>query len=384
MKIGVIGVGRCGLPVALVFEKKGFDVSASSYKEDYISNLKNKKVYTTEPLVKDLLKDSKIYFTTNNQEIIKNNDIIYVAVATPSLPTGDYDMTAIQNVINDLKDYKGSLEKKTLIIASTTNPEFCQKIAEDLHKYKITVIYSPLFVAQGSVFNDFLNQEIVIIGSKNYENFLIAKKIFSKIHQDQSKIYNLSFTAAEILKMTLNCWSTLKITWSNLIGQVLYKSGQFESFEEFYRCLKSVKSIGAERVSFGFGYGGPCLPRDNRSFVKYAEKIGAEYSLGKNIDELNNKHINFLTEFYIDSNKEKLPFYFSFFSYKPNVDIDEPSHQLEVLKNLIRVGFKIYIAPSEFLNKDVLCRLQNQFVNSVEVKSLEELLTENIKVFKIN
>ena len=76
MKIGVIGVGRCGLPVALVFEKKGFDVSASSYKEDYISNLKNKKVYTTEPLVKDLLKDSKIYFTTNNQEIIKNNDIM--------------------------------------------------------------------------------------------------------------------------------------------------------------------------------------------------------------------------------------------------------------------------------------------------------------------
>ena len=74
MKVGLIGVGRCGLPIALNFEQKGLEVIASSYKQEYIENLENKIINTTEPYVKELLQDSKVIFTTDNQKVIDECD----------------------------------------------------------------------------------------------------------------------------------------------------------------------------------------------------------------------------------------------------------------------------------------------------------------------
>ena len=109
MNVGLIGVGRCGLPIALCFEQKGHSVIASSYKKQYVEDLQNKKTNTTEPHVKDLLQKSNIVFTIDNQKVIDQSDVIYIIVATPSLPSGDYDMKAIDNVVADLKAYKDKI-----------------------------------------------------------------------------------------------------------------------------------------------------------------------------------------------------------------------------------------------------------------------------------
>ena len=106
MKIGVLGVGRCGLPIALQFEQKGFDVIASSYKKLYVEKLQNKICDTTEPKVKDLLIKSKITFTTDNQQLIDQSDVIYIIVATDSLDSGEYDMSAIESIVDDFFQYK--------------------------------------------------------------------------------------------------------------------------------------------------------------------------------------------------------------------------------------------------------------------------------------
>ena len=77
MKIGLIGAGRLGLCLALLMEEAGYDVIASDVREDYIASLNQKVIDTTEPEVKDLLRYSKnIYFTTDNQEVIHEADII--------------------------------------------------------------------------------------------------------------------------------------------------------------------------------------------------------------------------------------------------------------------------------------------------------------------
>ena len=178
MNVGLIGVGRCGLPIALCFEQKGHNVIASSYKEKYVADLQTKKINTTEPHVHELLQNSKITFTTDNQYVIDQSDVIYIIVATPSLPTGDYDMQAINNVVDDIKKYKGNLKDKLCIIASTTNPGYCQTVSDTLKAYECDVVYCPIYVAQGGVYEDFANQDHVMVGTDSKQAFTKAKNFF--------------------------------------------------------------------------------------------------------------------------------------------------------------------------------------------------------------
>jgi len=384
MKVGLIGVGRCGLPIALNFEKKGLQVIASSYKQEYVENLKNKIANTTEPYVHELLQDSKIIFTTDNQRVIGECDVIYILVATPSLPSGDYDMTAIDNVMSDFRKYKGSLKDKVCVIASTTNPGYCETVSKSVKDIDLDVAYCPIFIAQGSVYKDFDSSHHVMIGTDNDNAFHKAKELFLALNKPDQKIFNMGFTASEILKMTYNCFYTMKISFVNQIGQLLYKSGSWKDNETFYEIIKMDDVIGPKAANFGFGFGGPCLPRDNKSLVRYAEKVGVDYEIGHVVDELNNKHLGFLHEFYNTQNKDNLPYYFSHISYKQGTDLDEPAQQHDLAKLFMQDGTRVYISPSRFLNKDIAQKLKDQFGDLLHFKSESDLDQENIDYFKIN
>jgi len=384
MKVGLIGVGRCGLPIALNFEQRGLQVIASSYKQEYIEDLENKIVNTTEPYVKDLLQNSKINFTTDNQRVIEECDVIYILVATPSLPSGDYDMQAIDNVMDDFRKYKGSLKDKVCVIGSTTNPGYCETVSQSMKDTGLDVAYCPIFIAQGSVYKDFDNMHYVMIGTDNENAYIKAKELFLALNRPDQKIFNMGFNASEILKMTFNCFYTMKISFVNQIGQLLYRSGSWKDKETFYEILRMDKIVGANAANFGFGYGGPCLPRDNRSLVKFAKKVGVDYDIGNVVDQLNDKHLAFLHELYSKQNQDNLPYYFSYLSYKQGTDLDEPAQQNDLAKLFMKDGIKVYVSPSEYLNKKIAHELKDQFGDLLQFKSETELKQENINYFKIN
>ena len=80
-------------------EEVGYDVIASDVRVDYIDSLNRKVVDTTEPEVKELLKNSRnIYFTNSNLEVIDEADIIFILVRTPSLENGRYDVSDVDDV----------------------------------------------------------------------------------------------------------------------------------------------------------------------------------------------------------------------------------------------------------------------------------------------
>ena len=85
MKIGLIGAGRLGLCLALLIEKAGYDVIASDTRSDYIKELQDKTYNGSEPTVGTLLNYSKnIEFTTDNERVILESDVIFTLVSTPS------------------------------------------------------------------------------------------------------------------------------------------------------------------------------------------------------------------------------------------------------------------------------------------------------------
>ena len=102
------------------------------------------------------------------------------------------------------------------------------------------------------------------------------------------------------------------------------------------------------------------------------------------VDQFNDQHVNFLYELYTKDNKQALPFYFSYISYKYGTDLDEPAQQYDLLKMFCKNKYKVYVEPSEFLNEKVYQRLAKKFPNFLERRSRADLDKNNINYYKIN
>ena len=343
MKIGLIGAGRLGLCFALLMEKAGYEVLASDSREDYIKDLRAGVLGTTEPDVHDLLWNSKnIEFTTDNRRVIRESDIIFTFVATPSLDDGSYDVSAVWNVVRDIKEEMTSIANyaKSFVVGCTTNPGDCDKFKEQLPE-SVDVFYNPEFIAQGTIVKDLINADMVLIGGEGKHRDELAN-IYYGI-QKEPCIHLMSTKAAEITKIAVNCFLTTKISYANMLGQVLYNSGLEDEIDDVLESIGDDSRIGNKYLKFGYGFGGPCFPRDNRAFAKYAEQVGIEHNFGYTTDNFNNEHAKFVKKYFMDSNPEKHPFVFESVAYKEGTDILTESQQYRVCLELLDEGYEIYV-----------------------------------------
>lgn len=353
MKIGLIGAGRLGICLALLMENAGYDVLVSDIREDYVENLNKKIISSAEPFVQEHLKQAKyLEATTDNKRVIKECDLIFTLVATPSLTDGSYDISSVWDVIRDFQE-SPEVNGKTLVVGCTTNPGDCVRFQEQLKSYGVNVVYNPEFIAQGSIIRDLTHADMVLLGGDNTEVLEILSDIYKKIQVTKPVISIMSSTSAEIVKIAINCYMTTKISFANMIGQVLILSGLEDEIESVLASIASDSRIGSKYLRFGFGFGGPCLPRDNRAFSKYAEKLGLTYNLGETTDNFNYEHAKFLKNYFIDRNTEGLPFYFSYISYKKGTDILTESQQYILCQDLLDAGYTVYVDDVDSIIKQV-------------------------------
>ena len=346
MKIGLIGTGRLGLCFALLVERAGYQVLASDNRQDYIKDLRAGVIGTTEPDVHDLLWNSKnIEFTTDNRRVIRESDIIFTFVATPSLDDGSYDVSAVWNVVRDIKEEMTSIANyaKSFVVGCTTNPGDCDKFKEQLPE-SVDVFYNPEFIAQGTIVKDLINADIVLICGYGH-HIPELEKIYYGIQGSKKEpyIHNMSTKAGEIVKIAINTYLTTKISYANMLGQVLYKSGLEDEIVDVLRAIGSDSRIGNKYLNFGFGFGGPCFPRDNRAFGKYAEKVGIKHNFGYTTDNFNNEHAKFIKDYFIKANTEKIPFLFESVAYKDGTDILTESQQYRLCLDLLDEGYEVYV-----------------------------------------
>jgi nucleotide sugar dehydrogenase len=383
MNIGIIGVGKLGLVYALAFEKNGATVYASSYKKEYVEQLQQRITDTLEPNVAELLSDAKnITFTIDNHEVIRKCDVIYLMVATPSNPEGDYDVAAVQQVVDDLKAHPHNVNGKILIVGCTVNPGDCARMQSQIKNLGIDVVYCPTFAAQGSVVRDVQNPPGILFGTERQDLADRCQQVFDIISPKDTFMMRTQTTTAEILKMSMNCYSTMRISFYNQIGQILIQSGMQEDLEAAGKYLNLIDSKKGS-LRFGFGFGGPCFPRDNRAFSVYANKLGNPYEFGPMIDNFNRQHSIFLANWLKEDNTQNLPYYFDHITYKPGVALMEESRQYETCCALLESGHKVYINCSRFLPDRIQETLKDKYADLVEFVNIRELAVLGVEVYHI-
>ena len=368
MKIGVIGAGRLGICFALLCEQAGYDVLVSDVREDYVKNLQRKIISTNEPEVAKLLSTSpRLSATPNNLKVIRECDIIYTLDATPSRKDGSYDVSAVWKVIEDLKKAgKKNIEGKSFIVGCTTNPGDCEQFQDALKDSKVDVFYNPEFIAQGTIIKDLRTADMVLIGGKRNETYDQLCEIYNRIQETPPKISIMSTTAAELVKLAVNCFLTTKISYANMVGQVMALSGMEDEIPVVLGAIGDDSRVGRKYLNFGFGFGGPCLPRDNRAFAAYAKQLGLDYNLGQTTDNFNNEHATFIKDYFVYRNPENLPFYFDYVSYKKGTDILTESQQYRLCVDLLDDGYEVYINDNDAIMDMISNDLSEKYPDTVK------------------
>ena len=367
MKVGVIGAGRLGICLALLLEQSGYEVIASDIREDYVKGLNERRIVTNEPGVQELLsKATKLTATTDNFKVIMDCDIIFTLVATPSLPDGSYDVSSVWQVVNDVQNVDFSVSGKTLVVGCTTNPGDCDDFQKQLEDCGIDVFYNPEFIAQGSIIRDLQRADMVLIGGKRNEVYDELCELYNKIQVTQPRINIMSPKAAEIVKLAVNCFLTTKISYANMVGEVLTLSGLEDEIDTVLTAIGEDTRVGNKFLKYGYGFGGPCLPRDNRSLGAYAKKLGLEYNLGLTTDNFNNEHASFLKNYFIKKNEKNLPFWFQYISYKNGTDILTESQQYRLCIDLLNAGYKVYVHDNRAILDQVEDYLKSTYGDRIE------------------
>ena len=210
--------------------------------------------------------------------------------------------------------------------------------------FNIQVAYNPEFIAQGEIVKGLEQSDIVLIGTDYTELSNQLIEIYNKIQTTPVNAYVMSPKAAEITKIGINCFLTTKISYANMMGQIMIKAGIQSEIDMVLNAIGGDSRVGKKYLKYGFGFGGPCLPRDNRALGHFAKNLGMELNLPLTVDNFNKEHANFIKDYFIQKNPDRMvPFVMDYITYKKGTDIIEESQQFQLCVDLLNEGYTLHV-----------------------------------------
>lgn len=348
-KIGIVGLGKLGLSMLAAFVHRGFDVKGYDVSKSLLADLQQGIVRSNEPGIKEIAQVDHTWtdrFSTDLQSVFDHGDTIFIIVPTPSQSDDSFSLDFVTDAINQINQcyYKNKVIKN-IVVSSTVNPGDCDKLRKLLDS-NLKLFYSPEFIAIGSVVQDLLHPDLCIIGTDS--DAVEVQKVYQKFYKSTPQYSILSFKEAEVAKIAINSYITIKISFANTIGSLLYNltNGDTNKIKRTLEAIGSDSRINNKYFKFGPGFGGPCFPRDNKCLNHHLINYGIHTALPTASDGFN----EWLLEFFTD--KLKLMSCKNLvvvgLSYKPNCDLLEESFVLDLVNNIKGFYTNLY-----FIDKNV-------------------------------
>lgn len=360
--LGVIGVGRLGICTAVALEQAGYTVYCIDKNKSILDAIQQKTYQSVEPFVTDAVNSSTRLIPKTGIKDLYALPVNFVVVATPSLPNGSYNHTAVDEVVDEIlaaNNNQPTYYKKILIISCTTMPTYCDSIQTRLEKYNYSVVYNPEFIAQGDIMRGLKNPDMVLIGHNDDESCNIVKDIYKQFLENSPPYRCMTRTEAEITKISLNCFLTTKIAFANTIGNIVLTAGGDPN--AVLNAIGSDTRVGNKFLKWGYGFGGPCLPRDNRALNFFADQIGQRNRIGEITDVSNKLHIDSLVDYVSKINTTNLPVLFTSVVYKKGTHILEESQKLALAVKLADKGLSVTIHDDIKILNDLKIKYMDKF-----------------------
>jgi GDP-mannose 6-dehydrogenase len=295
LKISIFGLGYVGCVSVGCLSKMGHDVIGVDINEEKVSMINNGNATIIEKDIEKLINNGwqkkRISATTDAIGAVRNSDISFICVGTPSNKNGELNLNFVYEVANQISyGLREKNENHIIAVRSTVNPGTCEKIkkiideniGENYSNY--SVASNPEFLREGSAVYDYFNPPLTIIGVD--EEFARQKLI--NLYKDlPGEIYTPNIREAEIMKYINNSFHALKISFANEIGNIC-KEMDINGIEVMKLLTEDKKlNISPYYLKPGFAYGGSCLPKDLMGLQTLAKSKNLEIPLLDSISKTN-------------------------------------------------------------------------------------------------
>jgi UDPglucose 6-dehydrogenase len=285
--IAVIGTGYVGLVSGACLADFGNAVTCVDNNAEKIDSLQRGIIPIFEPgldaVVARNVQSGRLAFTTNIDEAVKNNAVVFIAVGTPPAEDGSADLRYVEEVARSIgriiETYTVVVDKSTVPVG--TGRRVAGWIREELDKRgcgaAFDVVSNPEFLREGSAVQDFTHPDRVVIGSESEKARRLMKDVYRALYLNETPYIETNLESAEMIKYAANAFLAVKITFINEVANLCEKAGA--NVQDVVKAMGRDGRIGAKFLHPGPGYGGSCFPKDTRAMAKTGRDYGEPLSI---------------------------------------------------------------------------------------------------------
>ncbi|TRU86970.1 MAG: UDP-glucose/GDP-mannose dehydrogenase family protein [Microcystis novacekii Mn_MB_F_20050700_S1] len=312
MRVCVIGTGYVGLVTGVCLAHIGHHVICIDNNEEKVKLMKSGQSPIYEPGLSELMQSSaasgNLEFSTDLEAGVKHGEILFIAVGTPALPTGESDTRYVEAVARGIGahlngGYKVIVNKSTVPIGSGdwVRMIVLDGVAErqknlvaagggistiERIEAEFDVVSNPEFLREGSAVYDTFNPDRIVLGSNNPKAIEMMKELYAPLVERQFAddpslppvpVVVTDLSSAEMIKYAANAFLATKISFINEVANICDRVGA--DVTQVAKGIGLDSRIGSKFLSAGIGWGGSCFPKDVSALVHTAEDYGYETEL---------------------------------------------------------------------------------------------------------
>ncbi len=345
MKVGFVGLGKLGLPVALAVESKGHEVVGYDISKSVKNIIEAKKIPYKEIWAQDYLEKSRIKFESLSK-VVEHSEIIFVPIQTPHDPLYegitripdkrvDFDYSYLKSGMKKLSDeIEKQRNNKVVIIISTVLPGTIRQEIKPLLGKHTKICYNPFFIAMGTTMKDFLYPEFILFGVDDLAAADKAEKFYRSINN--ATFFKTTIENAELIKVSYNTFISTKIAFINTIMEMCHKLPN-TNIDDVTNALMlgTNRLISGAYLRGGMGDGGGCHPRDNIALSWLARKLNISNDFFDQIMKQREKQTDWLVSLIKKNQIKDKKTYILGKSFKPETNIQTGSPSI-LLDNLLK------------------------------------------------
>ena len=349
--ISVFGLGYVGSVSAACFAKQGFSVVGVDLNHDKVQMMESGRSPILEPGMSELIAAAHeaglLHATMDVAEAVEKTDISILCVGTPSMRSGKLDLGHIEPVCRQIGEVLAKKKSFHLVVLrSTVLPGTAETlVVPTLEKASgkrlgkdFGVCSNPEFLREGSAVKDFMEPAMTVIGAADPAHSAFLREIYAWA---PGRIFETSFTTAEMVKYVCNSWHALKVAFANEVGSLAKELHvDPEAVVEIF-CTDTKLNISPAYLKPGFAFGGSCLPKDVRALSHRGREMDLKLPLFESILPSNDRHLDRAVDMILRTGKKKIALLG--LSFKAKTDDLRESPQVILAKRLLGEGRQLLI-----------------------------------------
>lgn len=342
MHICVIGTGHVGLVTGACMAELGHQVACVDSDKSKVETLKQGRLPIFEPgldaLVAANVQRGRLGFTTSIADGVRDAEVIFITVGTPSRADGSADMSWVEAVARELArvaaGYKVVAEKSTVPVKTGEWVKRTLRIYNN-HGAEFDVVSVPEFLREGTAVQDFMKPDRIVVGVESPRAEALMRQLFAPL---KAPLIVTDLKSAELIKHASNCFLALKVSYINFVADICEQVGA--DVTKVAEGMGYDRRIGRSFLNAGIGYGGSCLPKDVAAFMNVAREAGCNCDMLEAVQRVNQERVEKLLSkvkraLWVLSGKTVAVLGLAF---KPDTDDMRDAPSIEVVRHFVKEG----------------------------------------------